>query len=406
MPKEEHETHETKVEEGMAAMIKAGMIKPDETGKTEPPPIVKPAQKQGDDDDDGKLTLPKRDEPIRKPSKDESAAILKQQRDEARKKAEELQKIVDSTKSQDTIIAKIKAKINKDEIDEADLDTLFANNDFTEREKAALEKNLKEANERLKFYDVTTSKEYQENFVKPIEEASKALSAEIVHISKGKPIFNEKAAEIMQNLVKAESVTQQDVKIAINQIRDAYEEAGYEYEVPSIGAVFRSVNEIRTLAVNANKAIKDWETEKQAKLAEKQELEQAKSKTIATKTRKERQAIAKDFLNKFIDSDDAELLIEDHGYEETANAVISSHNTLTDMLDDPEKAPSYDAILEAYTKAALYDKLIQTRRDSGKIAKAEVKKAKLDSAGTKTTPSDDATDDPNLKRLRALGVKD
>jgi len=403
MPKEEHET---KIEEGMAAMIKAGMIKPDEAAKNEPPPIAKPAQKQ-DDNDDGKLTLPKRqsDEPTRKPSKDESAAILKQQRDEARKKAEDLQKIVDSAKSQDTIIAKIKAKINKDEIDEADLDTLFANNDFTEREKAALEKNLKDANERLKFYDVTTSQEYQDNFVKPIDEASKALSAEIVHIAKGKPIYNEQAASIMQELVKSETVTQQDVKIALNQIRDAYDEAGFEYEMPSIGSVFRSVTEIRTLAVNANKAIEDWEVEKKAKLAEKQELDQAKSKNIATKTRKERHSIAKGFLNSFIESDDAELLIEDHGYEETANAVINSHNTLTDMLDDPEKAPSYDAILEAYTKAALYDKLIQTRRESGKMVRAEVKQVKLNAAATKTTPAEDATDDPNLKRLRALGVK-
>lgn len=375
-----------------------------------PAPESKNSQ-AADDDGDG-IEIPEYVPTVKAKGRapEDSIAILRKQRDEARQKIEEQEallrekeELLGKSSIDGSVFDEVKKLINKDEVTTEDLKQIFKDYDFTKKEKEALANQLKETQERLKDYDIRQSPEFIENFEKPILTAQQALAAEIVPIVNGQPVMNQDAAEILRDLVESGEINAQTVKVAITKIRDAYEDAGVDYDMPSVKNVLSCINSVVDLHSKASEAYQNWEETKMQKKLEKQEIDQSKQTIIQAKSRQERKIIAKGYLAKLAQSDDYDYIADMYGHENAMQVAVESHNSLSEMMDDPSKAPTYDILLDLMTKARLFDKMIEEKAQGAKLVDVATKKAKVESLGQKPDRQPRETN-PNRELLRNLGV--
>lgn len=369
-----------------------------------------PKPKADDDNsDDKELILPKVVDKVKAPKQtpEESAAILRKQRDEARQKAQELEDQLEKASSQGALFDEVKKLINKEEVTPEDLKQIFSDYEFTKKEKASLEESLKKTNERLREYDITSSTEFQESYVKPINMALEALTAEVCPIRGDEFIpVPASASTALKAVIESGNITPATVKIALNKIKAAYEEEDIEFEMPNVRNVTEHLLAISKGVEKRNKAIEDWETEKQVKRKEAEENANHKNTLIAVKSRQERKKIAQEFLEGFVKRDDFDYLADEYGSDTVMQAVVDQHSHLTDAFDDPTKAPTYDALLDVYTKAQLFDRMIDQKKAEAKLALATKKQAKIENIGSRPSKQSDTVDmsNPAIAKLKELGA--
>jgi hypothetical protein len=349
------------------------------------------------------LVIPKMVEKVKAPKQtpEESASILRKQRDEARQALKEKEEALEKASAQGNIFDEVKKLINKDDVTPEDLKQIFSDYEFTKKEKAALEGSLKTAQDRLREYDINTSEEFQENFVKPIQLAADALTAEVCPISGDEFIPVPASAQgALKSLLESGNITPATVKIALNKIKAAYENEDIDYEMPNVRNVTEHLLAISKGVAAKDQAVADWETERDAKKKEQQDNTNHKNSILKVKSRQERKNIAQEFLNGFVNRDDFEYLAEDYGFEAVAQEVIGQHSYLTDIIEDPQKAPTYDKLLEAYTKASLFDKMIEQKKQEGLLSLSKQKEAKINSVGKK--PSRDSESENQSESAKLL----
>ena len=364
--------------------------------------------KQDDAGEGEELVLPKYQQKLKAPKQtpEESAAILRKQRDEARQRAEELEAQLEKASTQGTIFDEVKKLINKDEVTPEDLKQIFDDYEFTKKEKAALEANLKETQGKLREYDISNDPDFIQNYIHPVQIATDSLKAEICPIVGDDyvPVPNG-AEQYLEELIIKGNINPTSVKLALTKIRDAYDAADIDYEMPSVRNVTNYLLDIQKGIAAKNKAVEEWEIVKAEKQKELEEQRQQKSSLIQVKSRQERRKMAQEFLDRFAKADDFDYLAELQGADDVIQTVADSHSFLTEIMDDPAKAPTYDGLLEAYTKARLYDKLIEDKKAEMKIAVSKKEKAKIENIARPSSNRVDKSANPNLDLLRNYGVQ-
>ncbi len=378
---------------------------PIEVVDNQEPIEVAPPAKTDDD-----IEIPKYEPKTKGRAPEESVAILRKQRDEARQSLAEKEALIAEkdaalakANANGTIYDEVKKLIKKDDVTPEDLKTIFDDYDFTKKEKEALATQLKETQSRLRDYDIRQSSEFIDTYEKPIIEARTALAAEIVPIVNGKPITSQKAATVLSELIDSGEINAQTVKIAISKIRDAYEDEGVDYDMPSVKNVLGAINALISNHEKAAQAYNEWETVKTQKQLEKVEIDQSKASIIQSKSKQDRKVIAKTYLSDLASSDNYEYIAEMHGHENAMQIAVQSHNALSEMMDDPSKAPTYDVLLDLMTKAKLYDLVVADKAGSSKLALIEAKKIRMENLGGKPNGSAQKTDS-NRELLRKAGV--
>lgn len=354
----------------------------------------------------GELELPKYTKQIKAPKKtaEESAAELRRQRDEARQALAEKEEQLAKANQAGTIFDEVKKLIKKDEVTPDDLKQIFDDYDFTKREKEALEKNLKETQAKLRDYDINSSPEFIESYVKPIEMAVESLKAEILPIIGNEPMPVPNGAEDeLEKLVASGNINPTSVKVALMKIKQAYVDADIDYEMPSVKNVTSYLLDIAKGVAEKNKAYEEWETLKEEKKREQEESQKQRQGITQVKSRQERRKIAQEFLNRFVQNEDFDYLAEMHGAEEVMSAIADQHSFLTDVMDDPSKAPTYDGLLEAFAKAKLFDRMIEEKKGEMKLAIAKKERVKLESVARPAGSSSESSD-PVLSKLKEMGV--
>ena len=86
------------------------------------------------------LVIPKMVEKVKAPKQtpEESASILRKQRDEARQALKEKEEALEKASAQGNIFDEVKKLINKDDVTPDDLKQIFNDYEFTKKEKTAL----------------------------------------------------------------------------------------------------------------------------------------------------------------------------------------------------------------------------------------------------------------------------
>ena len=371
------------------------------TTKQVKPEEVKPASA-----DDEPLVIPAYQKSIEKPKRapEDSIAALPKDRDEARRELAEKTALLEKSSQQGTIFEEVKKLINKDDVTPEDLKTIFDDYEFTKKEKASLEASLKDTQTKLRDYDINNSPEFVENFMNPIFKYADALNAEVMPVINGDAVPVPKSAQgAIEELFKSGNINATAVKIALTRIKNAYEDADIEYEMPRVSTVTECLLKLRDAVAKKEEAYSDWETTKAEKQREKQEDQNHRKGLVQAKSRQERRKMAQEFMESFVNREDFDYLAETHGYEGVMQSISDQHTKLTDMMDDPSKAPSYDTLLEMYAKADLYDKLIGDKKAEMRIIIAKKDVAKIESIGHRPTSSS-KDDSPARRLLRESGV--
>jgi len=356
--------------------------------------------------DDNKIVVPPNPNKTKAPkqTQEESAARLRADRDEARRKTQELEEKLKDLPKKDAVFDKVKKLINKDDFTDEDLDAVIGDYSFSKKQIETLLDQIKEKDQRIRDFDITSSSEWNEQYASPLKQAAESLGAELVPIVNGEPVNNDRAGMVLKNLLDSGDITPTSVKIALHKIKDIYEDDGVDYEMPSVNSIFKGIKEVISLKEKANKAYTEWELEKASGAADDNELRSAREEAKRAKMRKQRTATTRGYLAEFIESEDAEYIMEDHGYDETTGIIVAAHNELTEIMDNPDKAPTYREMLEWKSKAMLYGKVIESMKQRGKIARAGTSKAKIENVGHKEVASSDDVN-PNVKLLKEMGVK-
>lgn len=336
---------------------------------------------------------------------EDSVAILRKQRDEARQQLAEREAAIQTADANGDIYAVVKELIKKDDVTPDDLKNYFKDYDFTVKEKEALATQLKETQDKLKDYDIRQSSDFIEQFENPYIEAQKALVAEIVPIVDGEQVTNQKAAMVIRDLIASNDINPSTVKIAIHKIRDAYEDEGVDYDMPSVQNVISGIRSVINLHKKTVDAYNNWEQTKTQKTLEKAEINQTKSEISIAKTRQERKVIAQGYIAELAKSENYDYIADMHGHENVMNTAVASHNELGAMMDDPAKAPTYNTLLDLMTKARLYDALVLERANQSTIQIAQSKKVKIENLGVKPSSSASNTPSSNKDLLRSAGVQ-
>jgi hypothetical protein len=394
MPKEE----DTEKLLSMMSAVTPPADEPDDNGDDQKPDDKSPVA--------GELELPKYTKQFKAPKKtaEESAAELRRQRDEARQALAEKEEQLAKANQAGTIFDEVKKLIKKDEVTPDDLKQIFDDYDFTKREKEALEKNLKETQAKLRDYDINSSPEFIESYVKPIEMAVESLKAEILPIIGNEPMPVPNGAENeLEKLVASGNINPTSVKVALMKIKQAYVDADIDYEMPSVKNVTSYLLDIAKGVADKNKAYEEWETLKEEKKREQEESQKQRQGITQVKSRQERRKIAQEFLNRFVQNEDFDYLAEMHGAEDVMSAIADQHSFLTDVMDDPSKAPTYDGLLEAFAKAKLFDRMIEEKKGEMKLAIAKKERVKLESVARPAGSSSESSD-PVLSKLKEMGV--
>lgn len=339
-----------------------------------------------------------------KVSKEKSARALREARDSARSELEEARKQLDEYKGKASIYDAAKEIIGKDEVTQEDLKQIFSDYDFTKKEKAALEESLKKSQARIREFDITSSEEYQIKFLQPLQEAGNAIAAEIMPIHNGKPIeVPVSARNVFDEIVASGKLDNLEIKAALHKIKDAYEEGDVDFVMPNIMNIKSYLATIINAEKNKQEIFEGWEKSKQEKALEKSDFDATKSQILVQKSRQERKAITQGYMASLMNSDEYDHIAEEHGHDNVMQAIIVQHNALSDAMDDPKKAPTYDKLLEAFAKANLYDQFISEKIKSGKIASIKQAKVNIESAGSKKTINQDSTSEIS-QLLRKQGV--
>lgn len=361
---------------------------------------VKPA------DADEPLVIPTYQKQNEKPRRapEDSIAALRKSRDEAVQKLAEQTKLLEQSSKQGTIFEEVKKLINKDDVTPEDLKQIFDDFEFTKKEKASLEASLKETQLKLRDYDINNSPEFIENFVNPIRQHAMSLAAEIQPIINGEAVPVPKAAQnVMDDLFTSGQINPTAVKIALTKIKSAYEDADIDYEMPRVSTITEYLIKLQNAVIKKDEAYADWETAKVEKMRDKQEDQNHRQGLIQARSKQERRKMAQDFMNDFVRREDFDYLAEAHGFNGVMQVITDQHTKLTEMMDDPTKAPTYDSLLEMYAKASLYDSLIKDKKNEGLIAVSIQEKARIENIGQRPTSSA-KSDDPARKMLRESGV--
>lgn len=373
----------------LQSIISGTAIAPDPQKKEE---AVKPAPvavKLDSNKEDG-LVIPelpdKRKAPKQTP--EESAAILRKQRDEYRTKTEELEEKLKAADEGGGLLKEIASLIKKDAITKDELKQIISDYDLTKKEKEGLEARYNESQAKLRNYSIAESPEYVENYIKPLQMAADALKAEVCPIIGDDYVeMPQSGRDAMQAILQSGDITPAKVKLVLNKIKSAYEAEDIDYDMPNVKNVTEHLLSIVKGVADKERAEKEWEFEKDTRQKEKEEIETHKGTILKAKSRDERKVIAQKFLNEFINREDYDYLAEDHGGDAVLGEIANQHNYLSGIIEDPAKAPTYDQLLEAYAKSALYDKMISDRIKDGKIAIASKKKASVENASRQSSGS-------------------
>lgn len=324
-----------------------------------------------EDDDDSELVLESKKEtkveekpkekPKKegKPSKEDSARILREQRDEARKRLESYgdvqPEIVQSVASwlkerfpntvptQDEILGEFELIKTRDE------------------ELSSLKEEISKREQVIRELDIRGSAEYKEQFVTPYQEAASYLFTEIAHLDDdGKTRAPNATHQFYESLLKnSGAIKPEDVKRELTKFAKAYkEETQEDYIPPSVSTVMSALKAVNDRRGKMQEAYNSWETQKNESAMKRQKEQHEMSEQDRAQAKRLRKAQATKALNTF----DYTTLIESEVFkdsQEFSKIFNEEYKSTEKVFEDPNTAPPYSDLLQRGVKARSFDILFE-----------------------------------------------
>jgi hypothetical protein len=316
-----------------------------------------------DDEDDKKDDVTKEEEkkeekkPVKK-TKEDSLADLRKQRDALNEENVKFKDIIGE--ADPAIIKQLKSFI--DENFEGDIpteDSVIAFLDDTKQLKEENEKLKKELSDRegkIKDLDIRSSAEFNEQYIKPLQNAAADLQVEISNIdANGEVLAPDATRAFHAYLMKQDKMDSMQMKKLLAKFSSDFEkETGQKYDAPSVSAAMSSYRSFKTHDAKMSQAYQNWENEKKNTIEKQSKLTQEQLAMQDKNNRDERKAGAIKALRSF----DLNTLEGIHSKEELEKTVRATYQEMEGIIQDHSKLPTYDVTMQRAVKAKLYDEVI------------------------------------------------
>ncbi len=332
--------------------------------------------------------------------KEQQFGELKKLKEEAEKRAADLQKEIDEKYKPLEKYSPVKTIADYIESKEGKLDEEAVNN-FITRQKTRKQKlteteqALNEREQKLKNISITESTEWKENYQKPIADAQNTLFATIANVDSDGTIKHPGLVEhLAKSILKVdeksgEPLSAPQIKAILGKFAAEYEEkTGEEYEIPRINDVVDSVRVFINRFKKAGEARTNWEKER-----DKNNKERLFNQAKEQEEQIAKEAKARDFqINEFIkgyDYSSIEGVIEK---DDLVKEIKGQHSYYMDVMKDPSKLDrEYHQNVELIAKGKLFD--VVSKKVKALQIELEKEKEKvrsgLPSGGSKGKQDDD-----------------
>jgi len=338
---------------------------------TDPTDIFKQSIESKNNDGDPPIIPSKENNNPPSKSKTEQFAELKKAKEDAEKKAEELQNNLEPLKP---IAEYVQKKYGK--IDEEAVNNFISKNKDRKNKFVEVEKTLQEKEGTIKELSIRHSKEWKENYEEPISKASEAFFATLANVDGEGNVKNpELVSHLQRSLLrtdeKGNAYNSTQIKAIIKKFAEEYEKkTGEEYEIPSIAEVSRSIESVFTKYNKAKTAEKNWDEEIRKKREEK-EFEEHQETTRRTEVEnKLREKEINDFIKEYNQGEiDGVITTEDFEKE-----IREQHNYIIQSSLGTATKRKYSNFIELTAKGNLLPSVIKKYRElEQKLKEAEEK---------------------------------
>jgi len=317
------------------------------------------AKKKKDDDDDDGFTFGEKKKTVKKkPTKEESLAELRKQRDDLKTTNDSFTSAIGDLDV--GIIKQIGAFIGeqfKDDIPTEDAVIAFLDEAKESKKKVEeMEKELSDRDSRIKDLDIRSSKDFNDQYVEPLKAVAADLQVEIANIDPDSAeVLAPLATRKFHNeLMKSSSLTSMKIKQMLTKFGKEFEaESGEKYEAPSVAAVSESYRKFKKVDVKMGEAYKTWQTEKKDAADRGGKLDEEKRLLEIKQGKDERRAGAIKGLRSF-NMDLVEDFKTKEEIEKEFRAVFQENESL---FDDVSNVPTYDILTQRTVKAKLFDEM-------------------------------------------------
>lgn len=336
-----------------------------------------------DDDDDSKnknKDKKNKSNDDEDPNKAVSLSNLRKQRDEA---ITRLQSFEEAAGDLDPDLIKSVREFIDENKDDDDLPTPDTIKSILQEAKESkdtikeLQEKLEEKDKRVQDLDIRSSEAFQNEYLRPLQEASSDLQVEIANVDpKGEVIAPEATKNFHASLMKEKDMDSMKMQKHLAKFASDFEkESGQKYEKPSTSAAMSAFRSFQKANKSANEAYSSW-NEKKKESQTKLEQERAKQQEFQIKQDKQkRRAAAISGLRNF-DLDLVDGVFDKNRLEKTFQAAFKRQEK---MFEDPEQVPSYEDLMKSQVKADLFDDAMKELQELRKF-KEEHEDEELDKA--------------------------
>lgn len=356
-------------------------------------------------------SIEKKEEPAKKPDKNESVEILRTERDKAREDLATRTKIEEELKTklgiQDLVVlAPLTAYLSEHlegVVTEEKVTDLLNGIKGSQTKLTEYETKLKETTGKLREVNIEFDPEFQRDYIAPWQEAQNTLFIDFATVvpdgeGKTKVIGMESAKKLYDSLTKApEKMDAGQVKALLLEYVNDYKKETNEDPVglptpTQLMGSLRNFTEKRNKMVNAHQT---WEQEKETSKKRTALQEQESTKALTEKQQRERGRLAQTAFNNF-PFKDFEGIIEEKDIE----SYFDEEYALGENIFNPKKkedVPSWDALLTRGVNARLAPILLEKLKalhEDNKILKAKVSNGEVrgNGGGNPTKASDGKAD--------------
>lgn len=318
-----------------------------------------------------------------KPDKDDSAKVLRQQRDALKKEKEVLEKKLQELEGKDTLgpLKSVKEyilkKFGKDEIDEESVNNFIEHNKNRKQKLEEVENKYKEKDSKLRDIEITMSEDFQENYEKPFASAKETLLATLAPVDaegqpKNLPFIQALQADLLKTNEDGSAKTALQVKGILNKFAGIYEQkTGEPFTIPNIESVTNGITSVHKKFIAGFKAKQNWIEEQKQKQKEKLFKESETQKEL-----EKRELQGRNFLlSKAEKNFDYKSLEGLNTEDEIKEKLKEKHNKFIKMYKGEEPAYNHDEILHLAVKADELDVALVKIKELNK----EVEKLKKNS---------------------------
>ena len=323
-----------------------------------------------------------------KPSKDESNAILRKQRDDLAEKNKVFTEVFGENSPStikpiwDFVAESIDGGIVTPETVQETIESIRSQQEEIETLRA----QVAEKDAAIEKLDIRSSPVFNKKYVEPYKEALSDLFLEFADVGSDKKIIGEKSAIALRDFITDPNNASMDtvsMKAALKQYAESYhKETGEDAKLPSVTDMMKSWRNFQSKRTEMNDAYSNWGIKKKEDEERANNEQLSNQESQARQSKKARSDMASKAFREF-PIDELSGFMEER---DVRDLFKKQYNAGEDILSG-KSVPTYDKVITSYVKADILDKILPRYQELLDLEKRVKEGERNGLHGTKPIPA-------------------